>query len=190
MLFYDHFCAFKRTKYSNFAMEEKKKWSDEVEELLSEQLRIENFAFYFYQSAYQYCNSREMALPSIANFFYKQYNEELTHAKGIIDYMNQTGLRPKFKELSLERTNYKSLVEVFELSLKYEEESYKHILQTYKAADKHHDYALCQFMDDYVAEQVKSIKEFSDYLQNAKRCAEGFATFNLDAEFKSLTKKY
>ncbi|ELA46521.1 hypothetical protein VCUG_02013 [Vavraia culicis subsp. floridensis] len=171
-------------------MEGKKKWEDEAVELLSEQLRIENFAFYFYQSAYQYCNNREIALPSIANFFYKQYNEELTHAKGIIDYMNQVGLRPNFKPLSLDRTDYKSLVEVFELSLEYEEESYKHILKLYRAADKNHDYALCQFMDEYVAEQVKSIKEFSDYLQNAKRCAKGFEMFNFDAEFKSLTKKY
>lgn len=170
-------------------MEKKNEWKHEKERLLSEQLRMENFAFYFYFSAYQYCNSRKVALPSIASFFYKQYNEELTHAKGIIDFANQAGLDIKFEELSLERTNYKSHVEVFELSLKYEELTFEHILKIYKAAEENHDYALTQFLDAYVDEQVKSVKEFSDYLVNAKRCTKGWEVFNFDAEFKNLTKK-
>lgn len=169
---------------------ENEKWKKKCGELLSEQLRIENFAFYFYFSAYQYCNRRDVATPKIAHFFYKQYNEELTHAKGIIDYCNQMGISLEFKELKLERTDYKSLVEVFELSLKYEELATKHILKCYSEAEKNSDYAFTQFLDAYVQEQVQSEKEFSDYLVNVKRCKSGFELFNFNAEFKNLTKKY
>lgn len=167
-----------------------KEWKKKCSELLSEQLRIENFAFYFYFSAYQYCNSRAVATPAIAHFFYLQYNEELTHAKGIVDYCNQMGIEIQFKELKLDRTDYKSLVEVFELSMKYEEMATQHILKCYSEAEKHSDYALTQFLDAYVQEQVQSEKEFSDYLVNAKRCQKGFEIFNFNAEFKRLVKKY
>merc|ERR1711915_863751 len=145
------------------------KWKKRASELLSEQLRIENFAFYFYFSAYQYCNTRAIATPAIAHFFYKQYNEELTHAKGIIDYCNMMDIPLEFKSIKLEGTKYKSLVEVFELSLKYEELATEHILKCYTEAEKNADYALTQFLDDYVQEQVQSEKEFSDFLVNAKR---------------------
>lgn len=169
---------------------EDENWRKKCSDLLSEQLRIENFAFYFYFSAYQYCNQRELAVPLIAHFFYKQYNEELTHAKGIVDYCNQMDIPLKFKDLKLESTNYKSLVEVFEFSLKYEEMATKHIFKCYAEADKHKDYSLTQFLDAYVQEQVIAEKEFSDYLVNAKRCKSGFEIFNFNAEFKHLTKKY
>merc|ERR1711915_306043 len=166
------------------------KWKKRASELLSEQLRIENFAFYFYFSAYQYCNSRSVATPAIAHFFYKQYNEELTHAKGIIDYCNQMGIPMQFKDIKLDRTNYKSLVEVFELSLKYEELATAYILKCYTEAEKSDDYAMTQFLDAYVQEQVQSEKEFSDFLVNAKRCTSPFEIFNFNAEFKRLAKKY
>lgn len=165
-------------------------WKKKSSDLLSEQLRIETFAFYFYFSAYQYCNRRELAVPTIAHFFYKQYNEELTHAKGIVDYCNQMGIPIKFKDIKLESTNYKSLVEVFALSLKYEEMATRHILKCYADAEKHKDYSLTQFLDAYVQEQVQSEKEFSDLLINAKRCKSDFEIFNFNAEFKHLTKKY
>ena len=163
-------------------------WKNKCSELLSEQLRIENFAFYF--SAYQYCNRRDVAVPAIAHFFYLQYNEELTHAKGIMDFCNQQGIPIRFKDLVLETTDYKSLTEVFELSLKYEEMDTKHILKCYGEADKHQDFAMTQFLDAYVEEQVQSEKEFSYYLVNARRCKSGFEIFNFNAEFKNLAKKY
>lgn len=157
-------------------------------ELLSEQLRIELFAFYFYMSCYQHCNNRKFALPNIANFFYKQYNEELTHAKGIIDFCNQMDIKLEYKDLKL-TDKLNNIVTIFESALKYEEYATDHILKVYDAADSHKDFALTQFLDAYVQEQVQSEKEFSDYLTNAKRCPNGFELFNFDAEFKNLLKK-
>ena len=159
-------------------------WKKEVEELLSEQLRIEHFASYFYRSCYGYAMQRKVSLLNLACFFDGQAKEELDHANGIIDYMNAKEYKITYKEIEIPSTDYKSVVDVFEKSYLYERVATKHILKIYGRAEENNDFGLTQFLDPYVEEQIKAEKEFDDFLTNAKRCDSELGLFIFDQAFK------
>lgn len=162
-------------------MEESKKIK--IGDMLSKQIEIELMASRLYLMAYQFCNSRKIALANVANFFYDQFLEELTHAKGIIDYMNSLEYDVAFRK-GLVDVKFNNLVDVFEQAYTYEVVSYEHIMEIYREAENIKDFSTTQFLDPYVAEQVKSVKDFSDLLVNVRRCNTEFGMFLFDKEFQ------
>ncbi|KAG0419199.1 Ferritin, middle subunit [Dictyocoela roeselum] len=174
--------AYKNREESEFmslSASEKSKISD----LLSEQLNIELSASKLYLMAYQFFSSRPVALLNVADFFYNEVYEELTHAKGIIEYMNSMGYKVNFKDTRVDVT-FNNFTDVFEKALEFEKKAYDNVLEIYEYADGIKDFMTTQFLDPYLQEQVKSVKDYNDLLVNAKRCQDELGMFVFDKHFK------
>ncbi|KAK1348487.1 Dysferlin [Hamiltosporidium tvaerminnensis] len=156
-------------------------------ELLSQQLNLEYKAFYIYSACNAYFDRSDVALQGLSKYFKKMYKEELTHAKGIIEYMNKNDINIEFKNIQIDDLKIKfenlDVVSIFEKCIEFEKAVQKNILEMYKYAEENDDYSLCVFLDPYVAEQVDSIKELKDHLKNAIRCKDNLGVYIFDQSF-------
>ncbi|KAF7684636.1 Soma ferritin [Astathelohania contejeani] len=163
-----------------------------IENYLNSQLNLEYKAFYFYQFCMAYFNQHDIALPGLTQFFENMAFEELTHAKGIIDYMNKCFFEVKFRPISTGCDILENVNDVFKKSVEFEIQVYNHILEIYNYCENIGDRATTIFLDPYVKEQIDSIKELNDLHINAKRCIGGseklLGLFIYDNSFNTKNK--
>lgn len=60
---------------------------------------------------------------------------------------------------------------------------FQSLLEIHLIASKHRDVNLCDFLDnEFLNEQVESMKEIGDHVTNLKRVGEGLGVFMFDKE--------
>lgn len=157
-----------------------------VSSLLSDQLKNEYKAFYFYTFCAAWLDRRQIELPGLVKFYKKMAKEELEHADGIINYMNSRGLVIDFLGVEPYEADFKNISDIIKASVEFEEEVLRHISRVYESAESTKDYSTTTFLDPYVQEQVNSIKELNGYFMNALRCEDtGHGLFIFDQSFKN-----
>ena len=157
-------------------------FDSECEILINKQINMELNAFYFYLNLSSLFNNEKISLKNISNFFKKQSTEELGHAQKWIDYLNQRGgvvqLYVINKPIDIQA---KYFTESFETSLKLEKEIHNNLLKLHKFASSKQDEHLCDFIEsEFLTEQVKSQREFMDFIVNAKRCDSNLGIYLFD----------
>lgn len=164
-------------------------WHRKISALLSQQLSYEYKAFYLYRAAASYFEQRNVELAGMQRLYRRMSSEELEHADGIIAYMNSRGYTIDFLQIDRMFVDFKSIRDVLERSLSFEEFVLENIKNVYLEADRARDYTTTTFLDPYLNEQVGSIKDLSDLIVNAKRCGEGLGEFLFDDSLRRK-KKY
>ncbi|KCZ74813.1 hypothetical protein H311_04219 [Anncaliia algerae PRA109] len=158
-------------------------WVKRSSELLSKQLNNEYYAYYFYTACSSYFDMTNVELTGLKKYFSKMAKEELDHGKGIVEFMNSRNLRISFLEIKSVSTDFKGIVDVFDQSIQFEEKVLKDITEIYKEAEDNNDYTITTFLDPYVIEQVRSIKELNTYKVNAERCTDPLGIYLFDQQF-------
>ncbi|EJW02366.1 hypothetical protein EDEG_03203 [Edhazardia aedis USNM 41457] len=166
-------------------------WQKKASELLSKHLNNEMRSFYMYHAFAAIAQSSKFSCSALKRFFTRQYKEELKHAEGVIEYMNQRDFEIKYEkiELSVNLEELSCPMMLFKLCLENEEKEKEDILSLYKIADENGDVATCLFLDPYVKEQYKSIKEIKDWLATAERCNKSLACCMLEGKLNALEDK-
>lgn len=158
-------------------------WKKRLSSLLSEAVTLEHTAFYLYLAAGAYCESQEMSLLNLRDFFYRESSDELTHAKKVIEFMNQRGLEITFEEIKIADPKKQTIKNIFEVAEKTEQMVLEHYLLIQKEADAAGDYTTTQFIDYFIDKQVKEVKQFHDRALNARRCDSPLGLFIFDQSF-------
>lgn len=83
--------------------------SDKVVKLLTERIKDEYTAHYFYRAAANWCN--DVNYKKAAAFFEKEAKDELTHAKKIQDYMTGFNVIPEIPSAN-PKHDFKNLIEI------------------------------------------------------------------------------
>jgi ferritin len=109
-----------------------------------------------------------LGLDGFENWFMIQYEEELSHAKKFINYLNERGERVNIAGFEDPRNEFSSLLEVFETSLAHEKEVTRRINNLMKIATELNDYASISFLQWYVDEQVEEEDNFSKLIDKIK----------------------
>jgi ferritin len=122
-----------------------------------------------------------LGLPGFENWLAVQYEEELAHAKKFMKYINERGGRVIIKGFEDPRTDYSSVLEVFEVALEHEFEVTRRINDIMKMAHEENDYATISFMGWYVDEQVEEEDNFSTLIDQIKLVKDA-GLFMLDKE--------
>lgn len=148
-----------------------------VVDLLLPRLQDELDASYFYRAASNWCAG--MGYTKAAAYFAKESADELTHAKGIEDYLTGWNVIPDLPVIEKPPLKFKSLVDVIEQAYKIEFALYEDYEKTAMDCFKLPDICTFNFLATYTKIQVDSVREYSDFLNQ-------LALINPDNKFELL----
>lgn len=153
-----------------------------LEDAINVQLNFEIESAHIYLAMEGYVAT--LGLPGFENWLTVQYDEELAHAKKFMKYVNERNGRVLIKGFVDPRTEYTSLLEVFEVALKHEFEVTRRINNIMKLAHEEADYATVSFLGWFIDEQVEEEDNFSTIIDQIKLVKDA-GLFMLDKELSA-----
>jgi ferritin heavy chain len=154
----------------------------ESEAAINKQINIELQASYVYQSMAYYFDRDDLALKGFYKFFKKQSEEEREHAEKLMKYLNKRGGRIVYQDIGKpEKDAWGTGLEAMESALALEKSVNQSLLDLHKVAADHQDPQLTNFIEEeFLDEQVESIKKIADYITNLKRVGPGVGEYLFD----------
>ncbi|XP_066303341.1 soma ferritin-like [Branchiostoma lanceolatum] len=155
---------------------------EESEAGINKQINMEYYASYVYRSMASYFNRDDVALKGFAKFFKNMSEEEVGHAQKLMTYQNLRGGRVVLQNIQKpEREDWGSGLDAMQAALALERNVNQALLDLHKTALRHNDPQMMDFLEEeYLEEQVRSIKEFADHVTNLKRVGTGQGEYLYD----------
>lgn len=155
---------------------------DDSEEAINNQINMELHASYTYLAlAYQF-SRHDVALKGFHEFFLKNSYEEREHAEKLMKYLNERGGTIKLSPIQPPaRFDFVTGLEAMQAALQLERDVNESLLNMHGLASKLSDPHLTDFIEEqFLDEQVQSIKNLGDIITNLKRCGPGLGEFQFD----------
>ncbi|MDD3149886.1 MAG: ferritin [Candidatus Gastranaerophilales bacterium] len=154
---------------------------EKMQTVLNKQLNEELFSSYLYLSMAAYCNS--IGLQGFANWMQVQVQEENFHAMKMYNYILDRGGKIILDKIEKPKTEWNSITEVFEETLKHEQFITSCINKLVDVSIEERDHATNSFLQWFVTEQIEEELTAGDILSKLKLIGEnGNAIFMLDKE--------
>ena len=131
-------------------------------DMLNAQIQMEGKASASYLAMASWCDQH--AYLQSAKFFYHQASEERSHMMKIFKFINDCGGNAMSPEITQINHDFSSLEEIFETALSQEVEVTKAINRIVAASKKNNDYAVENFLQWFVKEQLEEEKTMRDIL--------------------------
>jgi ferritin len=138
------------------------KLPNDVVKLLLERLNDEFKAYYFYRSATNWC--KNVGYFKAAEFFAKESEDELAHAKKIEDYLTDWNVTPDLPKIDKPVLMFSCLCDVLDHSYEMEYDLYEAYEETSMAIFKIGDLCVFDFLQFYRGVQKDAVAEYSDKL--------------------------
>jgi len=139
-------------------------------DMINEQIAHELIASNQYLQIATYFDGQ--ALRKLAEFFYKQSEEEREHALKFVQYMTEMGGDVRILEIPAAAYEIKSAEHAFQMSLDWEKEVTRRINAMMEQAIKEKDYASQAFLQWFVTEQVEEEDSMGTMLQIVQQAGE------------------
>jgi len=150
---------------------------------LNEQINAEQYSAFLYLSMSSWFHDK--GLPGFANWMYIQYQEELTHANKLFNYVVERGERPAMKAIDQMPVEWDGIIEIYEATLKHEQHVTELINNLVDIAVEVKDHATQSFLQWFVDEQVEEEANVTEILDNLKLInGQGNGIFMLDREMR------
>lgn len=127
--------------------------SKNIEAALNKQIRIEAESSQVYLS--MACWAENQGLEGVAQFMYKQSDEERMHMLKLVKYVNERGGHAMVTDLKAPKTKYGTMKEMFEELYTHELFVSNSINELVHVTFDEKDYATHNFLQWYVAEQIE-----------------------------------
>ena len=164
------------------------KLSKKLFDALNEQIEKEISSAYLYLSMSTYCDSQN--LKGSAQWLRMQWDEELTHAMKILDYIGDRGNRALLQAVGEPGSDFKSLLDVFEKVLEHEQKVSEMINNLYGMAVAEKDFAAQAFLQWFVSEQVEEESTASEIVENLRMAGDkGSALLMIDRQLGSRSNE-
>jgi ferritin len=137
------------------------KLDKEVVDLLLPRLKDEYNAFYFYRAASNWCKG--VGYFKAAEFFAKESEDELSHAKKIEDYLVDWNVDPELPTVERPQITFGGLIDVIENAYSIEYALYEDYEGTSMEVFKK-DLCVFDFLQQFRMLQKQSVAEYSDKL--------------------------
>nr|BBF94999.1 ferritin [Orthetrum albistylum] len=160
----------------------------EVENAFNNQINMELYASHVYLTIANFYDQDDVALKGFHKFFLKMSDEEREHARKMMRYQNQRGGRVVISPVTAppELLLWNSPLTSMQTALDMEKKVNQSLLDLHAIASRTNDAAFCDFIEnEFLQEQVKSIKELSDHITNIRRVGDGLGVFVFDRELSS-----
>jgi len=151
---------------------------------INKQINMELYASYVYASMATYFDRDDVALSGFHKFFKKSSEDEREHAMKLMKYQNQRGGRVVLKDIQKPaKDEWGSGLEAMQAALELEKAVNQSLLDLHAIAARHIDPQMTDFIEEeYLKEQVESIKQIGDYITNLKRVGPGLGEYMFDKE--------
>lgn len=139
------------------------KTSSALEKMISDQINMEYGAAYQYNAFAWWFTSQEFE--GMAKWMFKQAEEELEHAKKLLQFAEDREISYSFDGLAKLPFSPKSILEVFEASFEQEKEVSKSFHKMYQQALKDEDFAAKKLFNWFIEEQVEEEASFKNLIK-------------------------
>ena len=159
-------------------------YHEDNEALINRQINMELYASYVYTAMAHYFGRPDVALKGHHEFFKKMAEEEHEHANKFMEYQNKRGGTVVLMDIQKpKQQSWSSPLEAFQMGLQLEKDVYQSLLELHASASKHNDPHLTDYLEEeFINEQVESIKEYADHITNLRRCGPGLGEYIFDKE--------
>jgi ferritin len=141
--------------------------SDKLIQVFNQQIGNEMGASMQYIALASYFDSE--TLPELAKFFYRQSEEERTHAMRFVKFINDVGGKVEIPALPAPQSDYASADEAVAKALEWEEEVTRQIYDLVEIARADRNYVAVRFLDWFVEEQLEEVTSMNDLLAVIRR---------------------
>lgn len=169
------------------ASQVRQNYHEECEATINKQINMELYASYVYQSMSFYFDRDDIALPGMKKFFKESSDEEREHAEKLMKYQNQRGGRIVLQAIAAPcQQEWGNCNDALQAALDLEKQVNKSLLDLHALGSTHNDPHLTKMLEDeYLEEQVESIKKIGDMITRLKRAGtSGLGEFLFDKEYK------
>jgi len=159
-------------------------YHEDNEGLINRQINLELYASYVYLALAYHFDRYDVALKGHSKYFKKMAEEENGHAQKFMEYQNKRGGTIVLLDIQKPtQQSWGSPLEAHEAALQLEKDVYHSLLELHAYATKHNDPHLSNYLEEeFIDEQVKSIKEYGEYITNLKRVGPGLGEYMFDKE--------
>jgi len=159
-------------------------YHEDNEGLINRQINLELYASYYYLALAHHFDRHDVALKGHYKFFKKMTDEEKEHAEKFMEYQNKRGGTIVLLDVQKPALQaWEGPLHAHESALQLEKDIYNALLELHAYACKHNDPHLSNYLEEeFLDEQVKSIKEYADYITNLKRVGKGLGEYVFDKE--------
>jgi len=159
-------------------------YHEDCEGLVNRQINLELYASYVYLALAYHFDRYDVALKGHVKYFKKMTEEENEHAQKFMEYQNKRGGTIVLLDIQKPtQQSWGSPLEAHEAALQLEKDVYNALLELHAYSSKHNDPHLTSYLEDeFLDEQVKSIKEYAEYITNLKRVGPGLGEYIFDKE--------
>ena len=142
------------------------KISSKMEEALDKQINAEIYSAYLYLGMSARCT--ELNLKGMANWFYVQAQEEMTHAMKFYRFVLERGGRAKLPAIEGVRSDWETPLEMFAAAYEHEQKVTGLINNLMDTANAERDHASASMLNWFIDEQVEeeaNTSEITDKLR-------------------------
>lgn len=155
--------------------------NSKIEKALNDQINAEYYSAYLYLSMSAYLDN--INLKGMANWMRVQYQEEVTHALKMYDFILERGGKVCLSQINTPPTEWSSVLDIFKETLKHEEYVTSLINNLVDISISEKDHATTNFLQWFVNEQVEEEANASEILGQVKMAQESKGTmFMLDKQ--------
>ena len=160
--------------------------SKKMEEALNAQINAELWSAYLYLSMAAYAHGN--GYPGIGNWFQVQFQEEQDHAKILFNYIIQRDGHVTLKPKDAVRTDWESLLSLFEDTLAHEQKVTGLINNLFALSTAENDFATQSMLKWFIDEQVEEEETAKNIIDNLKMINNnGYGIYMLDKELGART---
>lgn len=160
--------------------------SKKIEDALNAQINAEMWSAYLYMSMAAYCHS--IGQTGMGTWFEVQFREEQDHAKLFFNYIVSRNGRVSLKPIAEVPFEWKSVLDVFENTLKHEEYVTSLINKLFALTTEENDYATQSMLKWFIDEQVQEEETAQTIIDNLKMIKDnGYGIYMLDKELGART---
>lgn len=141
-----------------------------IVEKLNEQIANEFHAAHNYMA--MACRFDELGLKMLAQWFFRQGEEERNHGRKILDYLLEIGANVKLKAIPEPAGEMSSPVAIVQTALHQEMAVTKQIHAIVALAEEHKDYATRSFLTWFIDEQVEEVASMTQLLSLIRMAGE------------------
>ena len=160
--------------------------SEKLHAALNEQINAELWSAYLYLSMSM--DAEAKGLKGVANWFYVQWLEEQDHARILMNYLNSRDGKVCLKPIEPVRTEWNSVLEMFQETLKHEKVVTGLINNLAAIAAEDRDFASSNMLVWFVDEQVEEEESARDMIFAAESVeGDKYGMYQLDKELAART---
>ncbi len=155
--------------------------TERVTKALNDQINAEFWSAYLYLSMSTYCADK--GLPGFASWFYSQFQEEQFHAFKLLNYVQARGARVELKAIEAVKTEWASVLEVFEDTLAHEKVVTSLINDMYHIAVEEKDLPTQSLLRWFIDEQVEEEEAAQEKIDALRLIGDnGYGLYMFDKE--------